>query len=92
MEKLDKENSQKTNKLVELKIPQMGEGLREVRIIRLLKKVGDLIKEDEIIYEMETEKSLVEVESPYNGYIKIWLAQENDILEVGSVLANIELL
>lgn len=78
--------------LIELKIPQLGEGLKEVCIIKLLKQSGDLIKEDEVIYEIETEKSLVEVESPYSGYLRKWLVQEGDILEVGTSLAIIELL
>ena len=75
-----------------LKIPQMGEGLRRVSIVKLYKQPGDLIKEDEIIYEMETEKSLVEIESPYSGYLIKWLAKEKDILEVGNNLAVIRLL
>ena len=76
---------------VELKVPQMGEGLREVRVVKLLKQEGEVIKEDEIIYEMETEKSLVEIESPYNGHIEKWFAKEGDMLEVGSVLGIIKL-
>ncbi len=92
MQKYTKVNiSNNEQSKVELKVPQMGEGLREIRIIKLLKQEGELIKEDEIIYEMETEKSLVEIESPYNGCIEKWFAKEGDMLEVDSVLATIKL-
>ncbi len=54
---IDKNSLIHKRALIELKIPQLGEGLQETRITRLLKQVGDYINEDEVIYEMETEKS-----------------------------------
>lgn len=86
--KCNKTNSQ----IVELQVPQMGEGLQEVRIVRLLKNPNDLIIEDEVVYEMETDKALFEIESAYAGKLIKWLIKEGDILPIGTTLAIIELL
>jgi pyruvate dehydrogenase E2 component (dihydrolipoamide acetyltransferase) len=73
----------------EILIPRMGEGLQEVRILLFLKRPGDVVKRDEPIYEMETDKATVEVESPYEGVLEQWLAQEDSILPVGAPIARI---
>ncbi|GBC93803.1 Dihydrolipoyllysine-residue acetyltransferase component of pyruvate dehydrogenase complex [bacterium HR15] len=76
--------------IVEVVVPQMGEGLQEVRILRFLKQPGDSVKRDEHIYEMETDKAVLEVESPYSGVIVEWLAKEGDILPIGAPIVRIE--
>jgi pyruvate dehydrogenase E2 component (dihydrolipoamide acetyltransferase) len=76
--------------LVEILIPQMGEGLQEVRILLFLKRPGDAVTRDEPIYEMETDKATVEVESPHEGILLEWLAQEDEILPIGAPIARIE--
>jgi len=75
---------------VDILIPQMGEGLQEVRILLFLKRPGDAIKRDEPIYEMETDKATVEVESPCEGILQEWLAREDEILPIGAPIARIE--
>ncbi|MFN7018334.1 MAG: 2-oxo acid dehydrogenase subunit E2 [Fimbriimonadales bacterium] len=76
--------------IVEVVVPQLGEGLQEVRVIRFLKQPGDHVARDEQIYEMETDKANVEVESPYTGVIVEWLAKEGDILPIGAPIARME--
>ncbi|MDW8051529.1 MAG: 2-oxo acid dehydrogenase subunit E2 [Armatimonadota bacterium] len=76
--------------IVEVLVPQLGEGLQEVRIIRFLKQPGEFVQRDEHIYEMETDKATVEVESPYTGKIVEWLAKEGDILAIGAPIARME--
>ncbi|MCS7301181.1 MAG: 2-oxo acid dehydrogenase subunit E2 [Fimbriimonadales bacterium] len=76
--------------IVEVIVPQLGEGLQEVRVIRFLKQPGDRVARDEHIYEMETDKANVEVESPYAGVIVEWLAKEGDILPIGAPIARME--
>jgi pyruvate/2-oxoglutarate dehydrogenase complex dihydrolipoamide acyltransferase (E2) component len=76
--------------IVEVLVPQLGEGLQEVRVIRFLKQAGDRVARDEHIYEMETDKANVEVESPYEGVIVEWLAKEGDILPIGAPIARME--
>lgn len=86
-----RQKSQASRSFVNLVIPQMGEGLQEVKIIRFFKKVGDWISEDEVVYEMETDKATVEVESPYSGRLLRLLAAEGDQLAVGDPLAQVEI-
>lgn len=76
--------------IVEVIVPQLGEGLQEVRVMRFLKQPGDRVARDEHIYEMETDKANVEVESPYAGVIVEWLAKEGDILPIGAPIARME--
>jgi pyruvate/2-oxoglutarate dehydrogenase complex dihydrolipoamide acyltransferase (E2) component len=76
--------------IVEVLVPQLGEGLQEVRVIRFLKQAGDRVARDEHIYEMETDKANVEVESPYEGVIVEWLAKEGDILPIGAPIVRME--
>lgn len=77
--------------LVDLFIPQMGEGLREVHILKLLKQPGDKIKQDEVLYEIETDKATTEIESPYAGKLVEWQAAEGEVLPIGSCIAKIEI-
>ncbi|MCU0316857.1 MAG: 2-oxo acid dehydrogenase subunit E2 [Fimbriimonadaceae bacterium] len=75
---------------VSLKIPQIGEGLQEARVVAFLKNPGDLIKRDEPIYQMETDKAVMDVESPYSGRLVKWLASPDDILPIGADIMVIE--
>ncbi len=59
--------------LVEIHLPQIGEGLQEARLVAMLKKPGDTVKRDEPIYQMETDKAVMDVESPYDGTVVEWL-------------------
>jgi len=76
----------------EVYIPQMGEGLQEVVIIKLHKQPGDVVKRDEPFYTMETDKASLEVESPYDGVLREWLAEEGAVLPIGAPIARIEVL
>lgn len=76
--------------ITEVLVPQLGEGLTEVRLLRFLKQPGDPVKRDEHLYEMETDKAIVEVESPYEGTLVEWLAKEGDVLPIGAPVARME--
>ncbi len=73
----------------ELVVPRIGEGLFSVRILELRKRAGDSVKEDEILYALETDKTAVDIESPINGTLLEWLFDEDDVVEVGSVIARL---
>ena len=73
---------------IEIMVPQMGEGLREVRILTLLRKVGDVVRRDELLYSMETDKANVDVESPEDGILQEWLTSEGEVVPVGSPIAR----
>lgn len=73
-----------------LKIPQMGEGLQEARLVAFLKNPGDHVRRDEPIYQMETDKAVLDVESPYDGELIEWLAKPDDIVDIGADVARME--
>jgi pyruvate/2-oxoglutarate dehydrogenase complex dihydrolipoamide acyltransferase (E2) component len=76
--------------ILDIPVPQMGEGLQEVIIVAFQKKPGDTVKRDDILYSMETDKAVMEVESPVEGVLKEWLAEEGAILAIGAPIARIE--
>ncbi|HEY0866945.1 MAG TPA: 2-oxo acid dehydrogenase subunit E2 [Fimbriimonas sp.] len=78
--------------IVSVRIPQIGEGLQEARLVSVLKQPGDAVKRDEPIYQMETDKAVMDVESPYEGVLKEWLAQPDDVLAIGAEVARMEVL
>ena len=76
--------------ILDVVVPQLGEGLHEVLVQKLLKKPGEFVERDEPIYIMETDKADLEVESPYAGTLKEWLVEEGKVLPVGALIARIE--
>lgn len=75
---------------VSVRIPQIGEGLQEARLVAVLKKPGDKIRRDEPIYQMETDKAVMDVESPYEGVLVEWLAEADEVLAIGAEVARME--
>ena len=71
----------------EIKVPQLGEGLREVRIVELLRQPGDAIQRGDTLYVVETDKSTVELESPHNGHLTEWRAAAGDVVAIGATVA-----
>ncbi|MFO0012988.1 MAG: dihydrolipoamide acetyltransferase family protein [Planctomycetota bacterium] len=76
--------------IVSVRIPQMGEGLQEALLVNFLKKPGDMVRRDEPIYVMETDKASTEVESPYAGRLVEWLEKEGTVLPIGTEVARME--
>lgn len=74
---------------VDVVMPKMGESLTEGTIVKWLKKPGDDIERDEMILEISTDKVDTEVPSPVSGKLVEILAEENDTVEVGEVIAKI---
>ena len=74
----------------EIKISQLGEGLTEVRVVALLKNEGDILQKDELLLEVETDKAVMEIESPHGGYLRKWLVQPGEVVPVGATVARVE--
>jgi 2-oxoglutarate dehydrogenase E2 component (dihydrolipoamide succinyltransferase) len=74
---------------VDVVMPKMGESLQEGTIIKWLKKEGDKIERDEMILEISTDKVDTEVPSPVAGVLHKILVQEEETVEVGSVIGKI---
>ncbi|WP_217245822.1 SDR family NAD(P)-dependent oxidoreductase, partial [Streptomyces sp. AC602_WCS936] len=72
-----------------LSVPRLGEGIVEVRIVRLLKRPGDLVAKDEVVYEMEHDKAAVEIESPVAGVLDAWMVAEGDVVPIGGEVARL---
>jgi pyruvate/2-oxoglutarate dehydrogenase complex dihydrolipoamide acyltransferase (E2) component len=75
--------------VITITIPQLGEGLREVRLVRFLKQVGESVGEEDPLYEAETEKAVVLIESPCSGTLTAWHFAEGDTAPVYAPLAEI---
>ena len=73
--------------MAEITMPQLGETVTEGTITKWLKNVGDKIEEDEVIYEVSTDKVDSEVPSPVAGYLAEIKVPEGETAEVGAVLA-----
>ncbi|SFE04117.1 2-oxoglutarate dehydrogenase E2 component (dihydrolipoamide succinyltransferase) [Chitinophaga sp. CF118] len=75
--------------IVELVMPKMGESIMEATILRWHKKPGDLVKSEETVLEIATDKVDSEVPSIADGEITELLYAENDVVPVGAVIARI---
>ena len=69
-------------------LPDLGEGLVEAELIRWLVKPGEAVKESQPMAEMQTDKALVEVPSPWAGTISELCGKEGDIIKVAAVLVR----
>ena len=74
----------------ELLLPKMGESVAEATVIKWVKQPGDVIDLDDTILEIATDKVDSEVPSPVAGKLVKQLFQENDVAQVGDVIAIIE--
>ncbi|NWG27600.1 MAG: 2-oxoglutarate dehydrogenase, E2 component, dihydrolipoamide succinyltransferase [Ignavibacteriaceae bacterium] len=81
--------STEPGKLLEITMPKMGESVMEGTIIKWNKKIGDYVKKDEIIFEISTDKVDTEVPSPEAGTLAEILVQEQQTVEVGTVVAKL---
>jgi len=75
----------------EIKMPKLGESITEGTIVSWSVKVGDSIKEDDLLFEVTTAKVNAEVPSPVFGIVLELLAKEGDTVPVGGVVAIIQL-
>ncbi|WP_031224392.1 biotin/lipoyl-containing protein, partial [Agrococcus pavilionensis] len=75
--------------MTDIKLPELGESVTEGTITRWLKSVGDEIAVDEPLVEISTDKVDTEVPSPIAGTLTEILADEDDTVEVGAVIARV---
>jgi 2-oxoglutarate dehydrogenase E2 component (dihydrolipoamide succinyltransferase) len=75
---------------VDVLMPMLGEGITEGTIIKWWKKPGDYVKKEETLLEISTDKVDSEIPSPFDGTVTELLVEENETVEVGSVIAKIQ--
>ena len=75
--------------MADVTMPQLGETVTEGTITKWFKQVGDQVAEDEVLFEVSTDKVDSEVPSPAAGYVTEIQVPEGDTVDVGAVLAVI---
>jgi len=74
----------------EFKLPDLGEGMQEAEIVEWLIKPGDIIKLDQTMVKVETDKAVVEIPSPVAGRVAEIRVQDGQVVKVGDVLVVFE--
>jgi 2-oxoisovalerate dehydrogenase E2 component (dihydrolipoyl transacylase) len=75
--------------MAEFKLPDVGEGLTEAEIVVWKVKVGDVVAINDIIVDIETAKSVVELPSPFAGTVTALMAAEGEMVPVGTPIIAI---
>ncbi|HEY1456079.1 MAG TPA: dihydrolipoamide acetyltransferase family protein [Candidatus Dormibacteraeota bacterium] len=76
--------------LAQIKMPQLGESVTEGTVDHWLKAEGDMVKKDEPLVEVVTDKVNAEIPSPFEGKLVKIAATEGETVRVGAVIAQIE--
>src|SRR5690606_31636184 len=75
--------------MIEVKVPSVGESISEVTIASWLKKDGDVVKLDEAICSIESDKATLEISAPKAGKLKI-LVKEGETVAIGTKVAEVD--
>ena len=73
----------------EFRLPDVGEGLTEAEIVTWRVAVGDEVKINDVLVDIETAKSIVELPSPYAGRVAELLVSEGQTVAVGTAIVRI---
>ena len=74
----------------DFKLPDLGEGLTEAEIVKVLVAEGDQVQEDQPVFLVETEKAQVELPSPYGGRVSKVHVRPGQRIKVGAVLLSLD--
>jgi pyruvate dehydrogenase E2 component (dihydrolipoamide acetyltransferase) len=74
----------------EFRFPDVGEGIAEGEIVRWLVAVGDTVRADQTLAEIETDKAVVEIPSPRTGTVRRLAVREGEKIQVGEILVVID--
>lgn len=76
--------------LREFKFPDVGEGIAEGEIVHWLVKEGDWIEEDQDLVQVETDKAVITLHSPFTGKIEKLYGKEGEVIKVGALLTTVQ--
>ena len=76
--------------LAQFNLPYVGEGLTEAEIVSWKVAPGDSVSVNQVICEIETAKSVVELPCPFSGVVEELLAKEGDTVEVGKPIISVQ--
>ncbi|MCH7799380.1 MAG: 2-oxo acid dehydrogenase subunit E2 [Planctomycetes bacterium] len=74
----------------EFRLPDLGEGITEGQVVRVLVREGERVIEDQPLLEVETDKASVEIPSPHTGIVAGVHVTENQVVNVGDVLITFD--
>ncbi len=74
----------------EVRLPEIAENVESGDVIKVLVSVGDVVNVDQPLVELETEKAVLEVPSPFKGRVTEVLVAPGDTIEIGGVIVKIE--
>jgi 2-oxoglutarate dehydrogenase E2 component (dihydrolipoamide succinyltransferase) len=80
-----------TGKIAEMKVPTVGESISEVTLANWLKKDGDIVKLNDVLCELESDKATFELPSEAAGVLRI-VAKQGDVLPIGGLICKIEVM
>jgi len=76
--------------MVEIRLPDIAENVDSGDVVKVLVNVGDTVKKDQPLIELETDKAVFEVPAPADGVITELLVQVGDTVKVGGVIARLD--
>ncbi|WP_299466058.1 2-oxo acid dehydrogenase subunit E2 [uncultured Gimesia sp.] len=74
----------------EFKLPEVSEGVESADVGQIAVAVGDTVEQGQVLMDIETDKAVVQLESPYSGTIAALKVSEGDSIPIGTVLLTIE--
>lgn len=74
----------------EFRLPELGENIKAGELVRLLVAPGDVVKKDQSVLELETDKATIEVPSAVSGTVKEVFVKDGDKLEIGQVIFTVD--
>ena len=74
----------------EIKVPEIGENVESGVVVAVHIKAGDMVAVDDTVIELETDKALVEIPSPFAGRVTEVLAEAGEQMKVGEVIARMD--
>jgi len=76
--------------IVEVLLPQAGMGMQDGEVVEWLKNIGDVVKKDEVILEVESAKVTIDVVAPVDGELIEIVAEQGSVIAVRDVIARIK--
>ena len=76
--------------LTEFKLPELGENIKGGTLVRVAVKVGDAVKKNQTLIEVETDKATIDVPSTVDGVIKEILVKEGSEIKIGQTIMKID--
>src|SRR5438067_4629644 len=76
--------------LIEVKVPQLSESVSEATLLAWHKKVGEAVKRDENLIDIETDKVVLELPAPADGVLSKIVKGDGGTVKAGEVIATID--